>query len=166
MALYPPSLTNSHDALSQQSLRDVLLPLLASAYNRVFTSASLAITEAGSTTVTAGAGAKGVVNGVPVTALAGVMPALSGTVLQNNFQVYCFYMSIVGAYSIKAGVQASSLLNVTWPSTDANTAMIGFVVVNPTGGNFVGGTTALDAAGVNTTYYNCVGGFEPGTIIL
>ena len=93
MALYPPSLTTSHDALSQQSLRDVLLPTLASAYNRVFTSASLAITGAGSTTVSVGAAPKAVVNGVPITGATGVLPALSGTVTQNNWQIFCFYMS-------------------------------------------------------------------------
>ena len=47
-------------------------------------------------------------------------------------------------------------------------ALIGFVVINPTGtGNFVGGTTPLDDATVvpNAAYVNTTEGFDP-TVIL
>ena len=57
---------------------------------------------------------------------------------------------------------------VKWPPLPAGKALVGFVVINPTGtGNFVGGTTALDDATVvpNAAYVSCGGAFDPTILV-
>lgn len=88
------------------------------------------------------------------------MAALSGSVTNTKFNVYCFYVSSAGTLTSAMGTEASTLAGVAFPVTPVTKALIGFVIVNPTGtGPFVGGTTALDDATVvpNAVYVNTVG---------
>jgi hypothetical protein len=60
------------------------------------------------------------------------------------------------------------LAAVKFPAIQVNKALIGFVIINPTGtGNFVGGTTALDDGTVipGALYVNTVGAFDPSALI-
>jgi hypothetical protein len=82
---------------------------------------------------------------------------LSGTVTNAKFNVYVLSMDSAGTVTATMGTEASTLAGVTMPALPDGSAMIGFVIVNPTGtGNFVGGTTDLDDATVvpNAVYVN------------
>lgn len=92
------------------------------------------------------------------------MPALVGTVTNATFNVFVFYVDQTNTRTSAMGTAASTLAAVRFPSTPLGSAILGFIVVNPTGtGNFVGGTTALDDATVvpNVAYINTVGAFDP-----
>jgi hypothetical protein len=93
--------------------------------------------------------------------------ALSGTVNNGNFGIFCL-RSTGGANETTAhGTDAATLAGVALPAAPSvGTATYGFILVHPTGtGNFVGGTTALDDATVVPNavfaslyaYYWCLG---------
>lgn len=66
----------------------------------------------------------------------------------------------LGAMQIGAGVEAATLAGVVLPDTPADSCVIGLLEVNPTGaGNFVGGTSDLDDAGIvpNAVYTDLAG---------
>lgn len=96
------------------------------------------------------------------------MAALSGTVTNAKFNVFAFFADAAGTLTTAMGVEGATLAAVVFPPFPVNKALIGFVIINPTGtGNFVGGTTALDDATVvpNAAYVNAIGPFDP-TILL
>jgi hypothetical protein len=96
------------------------------------------------------------------------MPALSGTVTNAKFNVFAFFIDQGGTTTSAMGVEGATLAAVKFPPIPEGKALIGFVVINPTGtGNFVGGTTALDDATVvpNAAYVSSVGPIDP-TLIL
>lgn len=66
----------------------------------------------------------------------------------------------LGAMQIGIGTEAAALANVVLPDTPANSCVIAMVEVNPTGvGNFVGGTSDLNDAGIvpNAVYTDLAG---------
>ena len=92
------------------------------------------------------------------------LAALSGTVTNAAFNVYVWYIDGAGALTSVMGTEAATLAAVTWPKMDAQKAIMGFVIINPTGtGNFVGGTTVLDDATVvpNAVYVSPTGMWDP-----
>lgn len=94
------------------------------------------------------------------------MPALSGTVSNGAFNVFVFMVDSSGTVTSAMGTEGSTRAKIVWPTTPANKAILGFIVINPTGtGDFVGGTTALDDATVapNAQYVSPVGVFDPNT---
>jgi hypothetical protein len=96
------------------------------------------------------------------------MAALVGTVTADLFNVYCFFIDSAGTLTTAMGTEGATLAAVKFPVVPENKAMIGLVIINPTGtGNFVGGTTALDDGTVvpNAVYINTVGAFDPSVII-
>jgi hypothetical protein len=96
------------------------------------------------------------------------MPALSGTVVNATFNVFCFFVDSGGTVTSAMGTAGASLAAVQFPQFPVKKTMIGFVIINPTGtGNFVGGTTALDDATVvpNAVYVSPSGGFDPACTI-
>jgi hypothetical protein len=103
--------------------------------------------------------------GVLVTKAANTaMAALAGTVANATFNVFAFFIDRGGNLTSAIGSAGSTLAGVTMPTPPPGQAMIGFVIVNPTGtGAFVGGTTALDDATVvpNAVYVNTLGAFDP-----
>ena len=92
----------------------------------------------------------GIADGKLVTIAADVtLPDLSGTVLADKFNVFVFYVDSAGARTTVMGFEGATLADVIFPVPPVKTAIIGFVIVNPTGtGNFVGDTTDLDDATV------------------
>jgi hypothetical protein len=96
------------------------------------------------------------------------MAALSGTVTNAKFNVFCFFVDGAGALTSAMGTEGATLAAAKFPTLPDDKAMIGFVIINPTGtGNFVGGTTALDDATVapNAAYISVDNAFDP-TILL
>lgn len=131
--------------------------------------AALAIAAAGSPTVKTGALAYAIANGVLLKLAAGTtLPALNGTVANAAFNVYVFYVDQNGNLATQIGTAGNTLATLKFPQPPLGQAMIGFVIVNPTGaGNFIGGTTNLDDATVipNAVYISATGGFDPTILI-
>lgn len=149
----------------REALRPVLNALGDRLSSQSLSSAGLAIKAGGSAIVKAGSAYYGIANGVLVTKIANTdMAALSGTVTADMFNVYCFYIDSAGALTSAMGTEGATLAAVKFPQTPQGKAIIGFVIINPTGtGPFVGGTTPLDDATVVPTaaYVNTQGAFDP-----
>jgi len=153
-------------AMPDRGAAAALSKVLSGIYTRLntvcLTSAGLAIKAGGGVLVKTGAAAttltvKGVLASI---AAATDMPALSGTVTNAAFNVFVFSQDGAGTRYTSMGTEAATLAGVKFPVIPDERAIIGFIVVNPTGtGNFVGGTTALDDATVvpNVVYNNSVG---------
>ena len=96
------------------------------------------------------------------------MPVLSGTVTNAKFNVFVFSVSSAGTTYSQMGTESATFAGVRWPNVPTNRAILGFVIINPTGtGNFVGGTTALGDATVvpNAVYVNTQGAFDPNAFV-
>lgn len=89
------------------------------------------------------------------------MSALVGTLATAKSALWAFYIDASGTITTSAKTADAATHDAAlalMPAVPSNVAMIGFIVVdNASGSNFVGGTTALDAASVTTTYYSCTG---------
>lgn len=88
----------------------------------------------------------------------------ASTVTNAKFNVFVLSMDSGGTVTATAGTQASTLAGVTFPALPDGSAMIGFVIVNPTGtGDFVAGTNDLDDATIapNAVYVNTPYPFLP-----
>jgi hypothetical protein len=76
------------------------------------------------------------------------------------FNICLLCIDAAAAAQIGAGTEAAAAVDVVLPDTPANSCVVAQVLVNPTGvGNFVGGTTDLNDAGVipNAVYTNLSG---------
>lgn len=157
---------NSSD---REALRAILTPIADRCSTQTLTSPGLAIKSAGQAIVKAGSAFYACVQGILVTKAANTdMAALSGTVTNAKFNVFCFFIDSAGTLTSAMGTEGAALGSVKWPEPPTGKAMIGFVIINPTGtGNFVGGTTALDDATVvpNAVYVNTVGDFDPTVLV-
>lgn len=146
-----------------------LFLVLQGVYERLRTqtlgSAGLAIKAGGSALAKAGSLVYCSVRGKLVKIAANTdMAALSGTVTNAKFNVFVFTVDTAGTLYTQMGTEGATLAAIKWPSIDQERAIIGFVIINPTGtGNFVGGTTPLDDATVvpNAAYVNTQGAFDP-----
>lgn len=95
-----------------------------------------------------------IVAGVLATAAAAALPTLVGTITQNNFGGWAFTIDVGGTTRARFLNQAATLAGVTMPAIPVTETILGYVRLNPTTANFVGGTTALDAASTNAIYVN------------
>lgn len=96
------------------------------------------------------------------------MPALVGTVANATFNLFAFFGNQAGTISVAMGLAGTTLAKVTFPAIPEGSAVIGFIIINPTGaGNFVGGTTVLDDATVipNVVFANTLSAFDPTILI-
>lgn len=158
------------DSTTQRNLRTILTPLFDRQTSRALSSAGLVIHGAGSKVAKTGSAdtyllANGVLQKI---AASTDMPALVGTVTNADFNVFCFFVDSAGTVTSAMGTQATTLAGVVFPQFPQQKALVGFVVINPTGtGDFVGGTTALDDATVvpNAAYVSPTGGFDPYCLI-
>lgn len=162
-------LAGVQDAKSRENLRPIINAMGDRLSSQLLTSGALAIKAGGSAIVKAGSALVASANGSLVTKTANTdMAALSGTVTNARFNVFAFYIDSGGNLTSAMGLEATTLAGVDFNPIPQGKAMIGFIIVNPTGtGNFVGGTTPLDDATVvpNVVYVNTVGAFDP-TVIL
>lgn len=89
------------------------------------------------------------------------MSALVGTLATAKFALWAFYVNASGTITTSAktaDAASAAAAFALMPAVPANLVQIGFIIVgNATGGNFVGGSTALDAASVTTIYVDTVG---------
>jgi hypothetical protein len=121
----------------------------------------------GTTTLvrTAATASVAVVNGVIRSIDAATdMPALVGTVENGTFNIFVFTLDRAGTFYTQMGTAGATLPAVRWPKLNPKHAIVGFVIINPTGtGDFVGGTTALADATVapNAVYVSPIGAFRP-----
>ena len=164
-------LTAFRDGAQRQALASVLEPMVDRYATKILRDPGLVIKTAGSAIVKAGNAFHAAVTGKLVTKAANTdMAALSGTVANAAFNVYCFFIDAAGTLTSAMGTAGASLAAVKFPPFPESKALIGFIIVNPTGtGNFVGGTTALDDVTVvpNVVYIdgNDLGNFDPTVVI-
>lgn len=158
------------ESTSNQNLRDVISSIQSNLCDMLLSTGGLAIKAGGSAIVKAATLCKAIVNGVLVSIGANTdWAALSGTVTNAKFNVFVFGIQSDGTKVTLMGTEGASLGAVVFPTIPANTAVVGFAIINPTGtGNFVGGTTALDDATVvpNAVYVNTPYPFNPNALSL
>lgn len=85
------------------------------------------------------------------------MPALVGTVVNTEFGLFVWTVNSAGTVTQTTLATGASLAAITLPSLPDDEAVLGALIVNPTGtGDFVGGTTNLDDATVvpNAVFLN------------
>ena len=163
-------LQNLGSGLDRRALHNIFGSALRSLNSCALSNSTLVITATTGKKVpkTGAAASYYIANGVLVTIANGVdMPALSGTVTNLYFNVFCFFVDSAGTKTSATGTQALTLAGVKWPNFPADKALIGLVLINPTGtGDFVGNTTALDDATVVPTavYISPVGAVDPTVI--
>lgn len=150
-------------------LRAILNPIADRMSTQVFSSPGLVIKAGGSALAKAGTTFNAIVQGKLVRVAANTdQAALSGTVVNATFNVFCFFLDRSGTGTTAMGTAGANRAAIVWPDVPEGRAMIGFVLINPTGtGNFVGGTTALDDATVvpNAEYVNTLGAFDPSIVL-
>ncbi len=154
------------DGLNQNIVGTVMFPVFDRMTSVPLTTAGLVIKTAGSALVKTGAAACYVLANGSLRSIAAAtdMPALVGTVTNATFNCYAFFVDQGGTVTSQMGIAGSTLATMALPPLPKNKALLGFVIINPTGtGNFVGGTTPLDDATVvpNAVYINAMSGFDP-----
>lgn len=157
-------------AASTQRALDRLFETVADRLNSVtLQSGALAIKAGGSELVKVGSRWEGLAGGIPLFKAANTdMAALSGTVTNAKFNVFCYFCTAAGTLSTVMGVEGATYAAVKFPEKPIGSAMIGYTLINPTGtGNFVGGTTPIDDATVapNAVHVNTVGASDPNFLL-
>lgn len=153
-------------------LRKLLLPLYdrqSSVFLSPASGAGLVISGAGATTAkVGGTNLLVLANGIFVSiAAATVLPVLAGTIPQNTFGGWCFFVDQGGALSslFMNPSTANSITTMGFPQFPMGKTFLGFVYLNPTTAPFIGGTTLLDAANTNAVYVSPSEGFDPYCLI-
>lgn len=163
----PKTITTSVGGLSDTGVRSALTEIQGVA-DTLLSTGGLVIHGSASTLAKVATLCKALVNGVLVSIAANTdMPALVGSVTNTKFNVFCFYINSTGTVSVLMGTEGATIGAIVFPTTPADNACIGFVIINPTGtGAFVGGTTALDDATVvpNAVYVNTPFPFVPNIL--
>ncbi len=154
------------DSAARYALELILTPVLNRFRSCALNGAGLVIKAGGSALAKTGAGVfHYIAEGVKGRIAAGTdMPALVGTVTNAMFNVFVFSVDKAGTVTVQMGTEGATEAAIKWPKLDQRKAVVGVLVINPTGtGNFVGGTTALDAAteAPNTAYVSPNGAFDP-----
>jgi len=133
-------------------LRRLMEAALVPMQTQLLTTTALGIKVAGSALAASSATVTYQVGGQLATKASSDMAALSGTVTNAAFNVYVFSITLGGTLVTRMGLEGATLVTVKFPSIPEEEAVLGFVIINPTGtGNFVGGTTELDDATVVPT---------------
>lgn len=157
------------EVTSNENLRSVLNKLQEGSPNIVFNSAGLAIGTGSKKKVKIVNAIYAYVDGVPLTVAASSEVALSGTVVNAKYNVYVLSVNSAGTVTATMGTDGATLAAVVWPTKPADEAIVGFVIIHPSGtGNFVGATTDLDDGTVvpNAVYVNCTAPFNPNAASL
>ena len=159
-------------AIKDQITRAALFPMLSSMADQ---HSSQALATAGlvisADTFTAKIGATDfyaiVIGRLVKIAAATAMPSLTTAfnVAQNQFNVVGFYVNAAGTVTALLGTPASTLGGVVFPPEQYQQATVGFIILNPTTGAFVGGSTALSGTLANAVYVSPIGAFEPTIIV-
>lgn len=154
--------------IDSTELSSVLLPMAQRQRNVALVSAGLVIKAGGSTLVKNGAAFYGIAEGTLITIAANTdMPALTGiNVTNGNKRVVMFVANRAGTVTAVAGKEGGTALGtVTFPTLEPESVIIGGIILAPSTGNFVGGTSALDGTLANTVYFSPVGALYPSAVI-
>jgi len=156
--------------MDRVALRPMFVAIAHCLSTQSLTTAGLAIKTGGSAIVKTGAAAYyGLAKGILVTVAASTdMPALVGSVANGAYNVFAFFINSEGVVTSQIGTPGSTLSRVRFPAIPGANAILGFVIIHPTGtGAFVGGTTALDDATVvpNAVYISTLGQFDPTVLV-
>ena len=148
----------------QAALRPLLNALADRMSSQATSTAGLVIKAGGGVLAKIGSVAfAGVANGVPVAIAAATdMPALTGTITANKFNVYCFFIDSASVVTVARGTEGATLAAVVFPPFPVGKALVGYLVVTHSS-TFTGNSTALDTA--TTVYVSPVGAFDP-TLLL
>ena len=164
------TITRYVKAISSVGDQNALFPILTNIGDRLscvgFQTAALRIKGgSASPTVQTNAVWSGIVQGKLVSKASAVdMPALVGTVTNAKFNLFMFFIDSAGTVTVAMGTEGATLVAAVPPPIPDGKTVIGYVTINPTGtGNFVGGTTNLDAATEvpNAVFVNTLGPFDP-----
>jgi hypothetical protein len=145
-------------------LRRLIEAALVPMQTQLLTTGALGIKVAGSVTAASSATITYQAGGKLATKASSDMAVLSGTVTADAFNVYAFSITLGGTAVTRMGLEGATLAAVKFPPIPEEEAVLGFVIINPTGtGDFVGGTTDLDDATVVPTasYINTPYPFNP-----
>jgi hypothetical protein len=131
--------------------------------NYLMTSAGLAIAGGSKLTATCANGFVYIAGGTLKYKAAGDCSALVGTIALSKSACWAFYIDSAGTITTSAKTAdvdtvALAMADILAVPVPADKALIGILnVINTAGGNFVGGTTALDAATATDLYFSFVG---------
>lgn len=78
-----------------------------------------------------------------------------GTIKAGKQGFYALWINSAGTFSVTQGPTAPIGDKLEPPAVAPGLALVGLVKVVTTTNDFIAGTTALNAAGVTTTYLNC-----------
>lgn len=135
-----------------RQLRRLLEAAVVPMRSQLLTTGALGIKVAGSVLAASSATVTYQVGGKLATKAAADMAAFAGTVTNAAFNVFVFSVTLGGTLATTMGLEGATLAAVKFPPLSEDVAVLGFVIINPTGtGNFVGGTTELDDATVVPT---------------
>jgi hypothetical protein len=160
------NVNNVPDVQTRRAVQAMMQGIYDRYSSQALQSAGLVIKAGGSALAkTGGSATKLLADGKLVNIAAATdMAALAGTVTNAKFNVYCFFVDSAGTLTSAMGTEGASLAAVVFPTFPAKKALVGFIIINPTGtGPFVGGTTALDDATVvpNAVFISPQGPFDP-----
>ncbi len=161
------SMQADNNVMAQAGWRASLLKLQSFAVDVCLNGAGLAIGTAKAKVLIANT-VYALVNGTLVKKTTAEI-VLAGTVTADLFNVYVLSINASGTVAVTMGTEAATIGAVVFPTVPADSAVIGFVLVNPTGtGNFVGGTTELDDATVvpNAVYFDTAYPFNQNAMAL
>lgn len=157
------------DRATSIAFRKVMEPFYGRMRSMGFSSAGLVISSTTTKVKTGASDWYGIAAGKLQKVTAGTdMPALVGTVTNGKFNAFVFFIDKAGTVYSQMMNEGATLNAVTFKSGDDDMAVLGFVIINPTGtGNFVGGTTPLGDGTVvpNAVYINTLSAFEPTATI-
>lgn len=164
------TLINS-ESTSNQNLRGVLEELQGAAVDVCMTDPGLAIGTSANTSVKIANTVYANIAGVMVkkTTAEVALTATTHNVTADLFRIFALTLNADGDVTVTAGTEGASLTLATWPTIPSDEAIIGFLIINPTGtGNFVAATTALDDATVvpNAVYIDQNGTQNPNLAAL
>lgn len=162
------SITTSVGGLSDAALRSALTKLQTNAVDFVLNTAGLTLGSSSKPKLKIANTVYALIDGVLVKKTTAEV-TISGTVTNAKFNVFVLSMTADGTVTATMGTEGATIGAVVFPTIPANSVVIGFSIINPTGtGNFVGGTTDHDDATVvpNAVYVNTPFSFNPNALSL
>jgi len=150
--------------LDREALRQIFDPIADRMSSQPTSSAGLLIKAGGGVLAKIGVTAyQGVAQGKSVTIAASTdMPALTGTITANSFNVYCFFIDNASTVTLAVGTEGATLKDVKFPIFPVGKALVGYLIITHSS-TFTGNTTPLDTA--TTNFVSPTGPFDPSVIL-
>lgn len=157
------SIARSSEGLSNANMYSAIQKIQRTICDVALTTGGLVIGSSAAAKVKIATTVYGWVNGILVKKTTAEI-AISGTITADKFNVYVLTLKSDGTVTVAMGTEGATIGAVVMPTIPDDEAVIGFVIINPTGtGNFVGGTTELGDTGVvpNAVYVDTPYPFNP-----